>query len=193
MTSTTDTLFQANLAEHLQLFQQLAGLSPEVSEAGRRIAGALAQGGKLMLCGNGGSAADAQHIASELTGRFIQERRPLAGIALTTDSSALTCIGNDYAFDEVFARQLRALGRPGDVLIGISTSGNSANVVKAVQAAREMGITVIGLLGRDGGALKPLSDVAIVVPSKVTARIQEAHILIGHTLCGLIEHELGLA
>jgi len=193
MTSTTDTLFQTNLAEHLQLFQQLSSLTTEVNDAGRRIASALAQGGKLMLCGNGGSAADAQHIASELTGRFIQERRPLAGIALTTDSSALTCIGNDYAFDEVFARQLRALGRAGDVLIGISTSGNSANVVKAVQAAREMGITVIGLLGRDGGALKPLSDVAIVVPSKVTARIQEAHILIGHTLCGLIEHELGLA
>ena len=193
MTSSTDTLFQTNLAEHLQLFQQLSSLTPEVNDAGRRIASALAQGGKLMLCGNGGSAADAQHIASELTGRFIQERRPLAGIALTTDSSALTCIGNDYAFDEVFARQLRALGRAGDVLIGISTSGNSANVVKAVQAAREMGITVIGLLGRDGGALKPLSDVAIVVPSKVTARIQEAHILIGHTLCGLIEHELGLA
>lgn len=193
MTSNTDTLFATNLAEHLQLFQQLSNLTPEVNEAGRRIASALAQGGKLMLCGNGGSAADAQHIASELTGRFIQERRPLAGIALTTDSSALTCIGNDYAFDEVFARQLRALGRAGDVLIGISTSGNSANVVKAVQAAREMGITVIGLLGRDGGALKPLSDVAIVVPSRVTARIQEAHILIGHTLCGLIEHELGLA
>lgn len=193
MTSSTDTLFQTNLAEHLQLFQQLSSLTPEVNDAGRRIASALAQGGKLMLCDNGGSAADAQHIASELTGRFIQERRPLAGIALTTDSSALTCIGNDYAFDEVFARQLRALGRAGDVLIGISTSGNSANVVKAVQAAHEMGITVIGLLGRDGGALKPLSDVAIVVPSKVTARIQEAHILIGHTLCGLIEHELGLA
>lgn len=193
MTSNTDTLFATNLAEHLQLFQQLSNLTPEVNEAGRRIASALAQGGKLMLCGNGGSAADAQHIASELTGRFIQERRPLAGIALTTDSSALTCIGNDYAFNEVFARQLRALGRAGDVLIGISTSGNSANVVKAVQAAREMGITVIGLLGRDGGALKPLSDVAIVVPSRVTARIQEAHILIGHTLCGLIEHELGLA
>ncbi|WP_022982772.1 D-sedoheptulose 7-phosphate isomerase [Ideonella sp. B508-1] len=193
MTSSSDTLFQTNLAEHLQLFQQLSGLTPEINDAGRRIAAALAQGGKLMLCGNGGSAADAQHIASELTGRFIQERRPLAGIALTTDSSALTCIGNDYAFDEVFARQLRALGRAGDVLIGISTSGNSANVVKAVQAAREMGVTVIGLLGRDGGALKPLSDVAIVVPSKVTARIQEAHILIGHTLCGLIEHELGLA
>lgn len=193
MTSTTDTLFQTNLAEHLQLFQQLSSLTPEVNDAGRRIASALAQGGKLLLCGNGGSAADAQHIASELTGRFIQERRPLAGIALTTDSSALTCIGNDYAFDEVFARQLRALGRAGDVLIGISTSGNSANVVKAVQAAREMNITVISLLGRDGGALKPLSDVAIVVPSKVTARIQEAHILIGHTLCGLIEHELGLA
>lgn len=193
MTSSAPLLFQANLDEHLRLFQQLAALTPDVNEAGRRIAAALAQGGKLLLCGNGGSAADAQHIASELTGRFIHERRPLAGIALTTDSSALTCIGNDYAFDEVFARQLRALGRPGDVLIGISTSGNSANVVKAAQAARDMGVTFVGLLGRDGGALKPLSDVAIVVPSAVTARIQEAHILIGHTLCGLIEHELGLA
>lgn len=193
MSSSALTLFQSNLDEHLRLFQQLATLTPEVNEAGRRIAAALAQGSKLLLCGNGGSAADAQHIASELTGRFIQERRPLAGIALTTDSSALTCIGNDYAFDEVFARQLRALGRSGDVLIGISTSGHSANVVKAAQTAREMGIVFIGLLGRDGGALKPLSDVAIVVPSVVTARIQEAHILIGHTLCGLIEHELGLA
>lgn len=151
MMPSASLLFQANLDEHLQLFQQLAALTPDVNEAGRRIAAALAQGGKLLLCGNGGSAADAQHIASELTGRFIHERRPLAGIALTTDSSALTCIGNDYAFDEIFARQLRALGRSGDVLIGISTSGNSANVVRAAHAARELGISFIGLLGRDGG------------------------------------------
>ena len=142
---------------------------------------------------HGGSAADSQHLASELTGRFIKDRRPLAAMALSTDSSALTCIGNDYAFDEVFARQVAALGRSGDVLVAISTSGNSRNVVRAVEEARSAGMQVIGLLGREGGVLKAMCDVPIVVPSQVTARIQEAHILIGHTLCGLIEESLGLA
>jgi D-sedoheptulose 7-phosphate isomerase len=192
MTSTTDTLFQTNLAEHLQLFQQLSSLTPRST----RPAGASpARWPRAASCCSAAMAARPPMPSTSPRNSPAASSRSaaLAGIALTTDSSALTCIGNDYAFDEVFARQLRALGRAGDVLIGISTSGNSANVVKAVQAAREMGITVIGLLGRDGGALKPLSDVAIVVPSKVTARIQEAHILIGHTLCGLIEHELGLA
>ena len=146
-----------------------------------------------MFCGNGGSAADSQHLASELTGRFIKDRRPLAAMALSTDSSALTCIGNDYAFDEVFARQVAALGRSGDVLVAISTSGNSRNVVRAGEEARSAGMQVIGLLGREGGVLKAMCDVPIVVPSQVTARIQEAHILIGHTLCGLIEESLGLA
>jgi len=192
MSTTLPSLFATNLAEHLQLFQGLDALDIEVIRAGTLIADTLRAHGKLLACGNGGSAADSQHIASELTGRFIKERKPLAAIALTTDSSAVTCIGNDYGFEEVFARQLRALGRPGDALLVISTSGNSANVVRAAEAARDDGIRVVGLLGRDGGQLKALSDVAIVVPSAVTARIQEAHILIIHTLCGMIEQQLGL-
>ena len=146
-----------------------------------------------MFCGNGGSAADSQHLAAELTGRFIHDRRPLAAIALSTDSSALTCIGNDYSFDEVFARQVAGLGRAGDLLIGISTSGNSRNVIRAVEEAKKLGMQTIGLLGRDGGQLRTLCDHSIVVPSAVTARIQECHILIGHTLCGLIEQAMGLA
>lgn len=149
-------------------------------------------GGKILFCGNGGSAADSQHLAAELTGRFINDRRPLAALALSTDTSALTCIANDYSFAEVFARQVQGLGRSGDVLVGISTSGNSRNVIRAVEEARAVGMQVVGLLGRDGGTLLELCDVSIVVPSQVTARIQEAHILIGHTLCGLIEKQLGL-
>jgi D-sedoheptulose 7-phosphate isomerase len=186
-------LFAHNLSEHRALFQQLDALGAPVQAAGCVASGALRAGHKLMFCGNGGSAADSQHLASELTGRFIKDRRPLAAMALSTDSSALTCIGNDYAFDEVFARQVAALGRSGDVLVAISTSGNSRNVVRAVEEARSAGMQVIGLLGRDGGVLKGMCDVPIVVPSQVTARIQEAHILIGHTLCGLIEESLGLA
>ena len=186
-------LFLNNLAEHIDLFQSLSGLTDSVDQAGLAMAHALQAGGKLLFCGNGGSAADSQHLAAELTGRFIQDRRPLAAMALSTDSSALTCIGNDYSFDEVFARQVLALGRAGDVLVAISTSGQSRTVVRAVQEARGLGMKVVGLLGRDGGVLRPMCDVAIVVPSQVTARIQEAHILIGHSLCGLIEAELGLA
>jgi len=146
-----------------------------------------------MLCGNGGSAADSQHLAAEFTGRFIKDRAPLAAMALSTDSSALTCIGNDYSFDEVFARQVTGLGRPGDCLLAISTSGNSRNVIRAAEAARAAHMRVVGLLGRDGGALLDRCDVSIVVPSPTTARIQEAHIFIGHTLCGLVEHALHVA
>jgi D-sedoheptulose 7-phosphate isomerase len=186
-------LYLRNLSEHLELFKSLNALAGTIDRAGQTMAQGLQTGGKLLFCGNGGSAADSQHLASELTGRFIKDRRPLAAMALSTDSSALTCIGNDYAFDEVFARQVAALGRKGDVLVAISTSGNSHNVVRAVEEARQIGMGVIGMLGRDGGVLKPLCDIAIVVPSPVTARIQEAHILIGHTLCGLIEEQLGLA
>ena len=185
-------LFLQNLADQTALLQSMTGLSATVHRAASLCANALQAGEKLMFCGNGGSAADSQHLAAELTGRFIKDRRPLAAIALSTDTSALTCIGNDYSFDEVFARQVRGLGRAGDVLIGISTSGNSRNVIRAVEEARASGLKVIGLLGRDGGALRDLCDVAIVVPSAVTARIQESHILIGHTLCGLIEQQLGL-
>lgn len=185
-------LFLRNLAEHRALFDTLDSLAPLVAQAGSVAAQALQAGNKLMFCGNGGSAADSQHLAAELTGRFLRDRRALAGLALSTDSSALTCIGNDYSFDEVFARQVQGLGRTGDVLVAISTSGHSRNVVRAVEEARALKMPVIGLLGRDGGVLRTLCDVAIVVPSQVTARIQESHILIGHTLCGLIEQHLAL-
>ena len=147
----------------------------------------LARGRKIIFCGNGGSAADCQHLAAEFTGRFVRERRPLAAIALTTDTSALTCIGNDYGFDFVFSRQLSAIGNPGDTLIVISTSGNSQNIITCAETAREMGIGTLGLLGRDGGKLKDICEHAIVVPSDVTARIQEAHIFIGHIFCELID------
>jgi D-sedoheptulose 7-phosphate isomerase len=184
--------FAQQLDEHRALFAVLDKLSPAVELAAQALARCLSDGGKLMFCGNGGSAADSQHLAAEFTGRFAAERRPLAAIALSTDSSQLTCIGNDYAFDQVFERPLRGLARPGDLLVAISTSGRSANVLRAVQAARELGLASVGLLGRDGGPIAPLVDVALVVPSSNTARIQEAHIFIGHTLCARTEHLLGL-
>jgi D-sedoheptulose 7-phosphate isomerase len=187
------SLFLRNLDEHMALCTRLAPLDEKVRAAGELIADALQAGGKLMLCGNGGSAADSQHLAAELTGRFVKDRRPLSAVALTTDTSALTCIAYDYDFADVFQRQVLALGRPGDWLLGISTSGQSENVIRAVAAASGLGIRTLGLLGRDGGRLASMCDVAIVVPSDVTARVQEAHILIGHTLCGLIEERLGLA
>jgi D-sedoheptulose 7-phosphate isomerase len=187
------SLFLKNIAEHNELFSRLHDLNESVQKVGFLAAQTLLSGGKIFFCGNGGSAADSQHLAAELTGRFIKDRRPLAAIALSTDTSALTCISNDYAFSEIFARQIIGLGRKEDLLIGISTSGNSSNVVRAVEEANKLGMHTIGLLGRDGGALGVLCDHSIVVPSQVTARIQECHILIGHTLCGLIEQELGLA
>ncbi|WP_312835532.1 D-sedoheptulose 7-phosphate isomerase [Comamonas sp.] len=178
------------LREHLSLFDTLDSLQADVQNAAAMVVRTLSSGGKLMLCGNGGSAADSQHIAAELTGRFVHDRRPLAAIALTTDSSALTCIGNDYDFSEVFSRQVIGLGRPGDCLLAISTSGTSANVVKAVEAAQRLQISTVALSGRDGGRLRSLCDAAIVVPSATTARIQEAHIFVGHALCALIEEGL---
>lgn len=186
-------LLHSGLEEHLDVFGRLPALSAVIQQAAGLMAASLSQGGKLMFCGNGGSAADSQHLAAELTGRFVKDRRPLAALALSTDTSALTCIGNDYSFDEVFSRQVTGLGRKGDCLLGISTSGHSRNVLRAAEAARAAGIHVIGLLGRDGGALRGLCDVAIVVPSATTARIQEAHIFIGHSLCALLEEALGVA
>lgn len=182
----------SSLREHQALFTGLSALTPAIEQAARLITGALSTGHKLVLCGNGGSAADSQHIAAELTGRFVAERRALAAIALTTDTSALTCIGNDYGFSEVFARQVDGIGRAGDCLLAISTSGNSRNIVRAVETARAGRIHTIGLLGHDGGELRPLCEVAIVVPSRTTARIQEAHIFVGHVLCGMIEEGLAL-
>jgi len=187
------TLFRFNLEQHLALFDRLAVLDDAVMTASRLVGDCLREGGKLLICGNGGSAADSQHIASEFTGRFVGDRRPLAALALGASVPELTSIGNDYRFSEVFARQVAGLGRAGDCLMAISTSGNSENVVRAVEVARDLGIRTIGLLGHDGGRLGRLCDHAIVVPDRVTARIQEAHLLIGHTICGAVEQQLGLA
>lgn len=186
------SLFLLNLLEHENVVAQLRPLDAVIGAVVDATAEAVRNGGKLLLCGNGGSAADCQHIAAEFVGRFVQERRPLPAIALNTDSSALTCIGNDYSFDEVFSRQLRALASSRDCLLGISTSGNSGNVLRAIDTANELGMVTIGLTGRDGGALAKRAKLSVVVPSNVTARIQEAHILIGHTLCGGVEQQLGL-
>jgi D-sedoheptulose 7-phosphate isomerase len=187
------TLFSTNIIEHIAVIEKIHNLNAIVERVGLLAAQTLRIGGKILFCGNGGSAADSQHLAAELTGRFIHDRRPLAAIALSTDSSAMTCISNDYAFKEVFARQVIGLGRKEDLLIGISTSGNSDNIIRAVEEANKVGMHTVGLLGRDGGKLREMCNHSIIVPSQVTARIQECHILIGHTLCGLIEQELGLA
>jgi len=161
-----------------------------IAECARLLVTALENGHKVLTMGNGGSAADAQHLAAELVGRFLMERKALPAIALTTDTSILTAIGNDYGFDEVFKRQVEALARPGDILVGISTSGNSTNVVRALGAARDIGVKTIGLLGRDGGEIGKLVDLALTIPSTDTPRVQEAHLLIIHILCDLIEKGL---
>lgn len=176
---------------HLKTMQTVMGTMEEDLEKASALAvEVLRRGNKVLLCGNGGSAADAQHIAAELTGRYKTERRGLPGIALTTDTSALTAIGNDYGYDRVFDRQVEALANKGDLLIGISTSGNSMNVVSALKLAREMGCSTLGLSGRDGGAMNEVCDVNLVVPSDNTPRIQEMHILFGHTICQIIDDEL---
>ncbi|MBM3306935.1 MAG: D-sedoheptulose 7-phosphate isomerase [Candidatus Eisenbacteria bacterium] len=160
------------------------------ADAATLILEALRAGGKVLLCGNGGSAADAQHIAAELAGRLRKERPGLAAIALTVNPSVLTAVANDYGYDAVFARQVEAIGRPGDVLVGISTSGRSGSVLRALAAARAAGLSTIGLTGEDGGAMTERCDVAILVPSSDTQRIQEAHIAVGHAICELVESEL---
>ncbi len=147
-------------------------------------------GGKVLLCGNGGSAADCQHIAAEFIGRFQKERSALPAIALTTDTSILTSLANDYSFDVVFSRQVEGLGKRGDVLVGITTSGNSLNVIKAVEQAKKMGIMTIAMSGRDGGKIAKIADISIVVPSAKTARIQETHIALAHAVCEVVEDEL---
>ncbi len=155
----------------------------------KEIISAFKNNGKVLFFGNGGSAADSQHIAAEFIGRFKKERRSLPAIALTTDSSILTCLGNDYSFDVIFARQIEGLGQKGDIAFGISTSGHSKNVIEAVKKAKEKGLKTISLSGGDGGALAQLTDISIVVPSKNTARIQESHICIAHTICELVEDQ----
>ena len=162
----------------------------DIQRAAEIIVGALKAGGKLLVFGNGGSAADAQHIAGELVNRFLQQRRALPAIALTTDGGVLTCIANDTGFENIFARQIEALGQKGDVCLAITTSGNSPNVIAACNQARLQGIRVVGLLGRDGGQVAPLCDLALIVESNDTQRIQETHNLVGHILCELVESSL---
>ena len=168
----------------------LAAMGPRIVQAAELLAERLRQGNKILVCGNGGSAADAQHFAAELVNRVEIERPGLAAIALTTDSSALTSIANDYAFEQIFARQVRALGRPGDVLLAISTSGHSPNVLVAIDAARELGMVTLALTGRDGGRMAEQlgdGDIEIRAVAPATARIQETHILIIHCLCDLVD------
>jgi D-sedoheptulose 7-phosphate isomerase len=193
-----DPLLANRIAEHFDESAKLKlaaakALSTPIARAAVLLADSLRAGGKALACGNGGSAADAQHFAAELVNRFERERPPLAAVALTTDSSTLTSIANDYAYQQVFAKQLRAIGRRGDVLLAISTSGNSANVLEAMHAAAELGIRVIGLTGNGGGKMAALlgdEDVHICVPHKSTARIQEVHLLTLHCLCDALDFQL---
>jgi D-sedoheptulose 7-phosphate isomerase len=165
-------------------------LAPQIEASAKLIIEALNNGNKLLTFGNGGSAADAQHIAAEFIGRYRINRKALPAIALTTDSSILTCLSNDFGFDTVFARQIEGLANKGDILLGISTSGNSKNIVEGFKKGKEIGCKTIGLLGCGGGSIAQLADIPIVVPSNDTPRIQESHITIGHIICGLIEEEL---
>ena len=167
--------------------QLVRDTSAEVAEAARLILIRLQAGGKLIAFGNGGSAADAQHLAAELVGRYRADRRALAAMALTADSSALTAIGNDFGFEEIFSRQLEAVGKPGDVALAISTSGNSPNVLHALERARKLGMITIGLSGKSGGKMRSLVDMCLCAPSEITPRIQESHILIIHILSGIVE------
>lgn len=182
---------QAAVAETIRLQQQfLQEEGAAVVAAARMLAGALQAQGRVFIFGNGGSAADAQHLAAEFVNRFQVERPPLAAQALTTDTSILTAVANDYAFNEVFAKQIRALGRAGDVAWGISTSGNSPNVVRGLQAARELGLKTLAFSGRDGGEVALAADLPLIVRSRNTPRVQEVHITIGHILCDLVDFQL---
>jgi D-sedoheptulose 7-phosphate isomerase len=185
--------FKAEFAEHHDAARKTeAALSDAFATIVAACVKSIRAGGKLMFLGNGGSAGDAQHLATELSVRYIKDRKAIAALALTTDTSALTAAGNDLGFDYIFARQIEALGKPGDVVIAISTSGKSANVIAALQQAKTMGLVTVGFSGKGGGDMAALTDHLLVVPSDTTARIQEMHILLGHMLCGALEIELGL-
>lgn len=180
-------LFGRTIEEHLQVIEALRSLQPLIEKVAIRMSAAVAAGHKVFWCGNGGSAADSQHLAAELVGRFRRERRGLPSIALSTNTSILTAIGNDYSYDLIFRRQVEALCSAGDVLVGISTSGNSRNVVAALEAARAVGAYAVAFTGAGGGEAAKMADDAIRIPSSETARIQEGHILCGHMICDWIE------
>jgi D-sedoheptulose 7-phosphate isomerase len=187
MTMNNIEYLRTAIAEHQAMITKLEALLPAICDVADALRACLARGGKILIMGNGGSAADSQHIAAEIVGRFKKERRGVPAIALTTDTSILTSIGNDYGFDFIFSRQVEALCNPPDVVIGISTSGNSTNVVKGIATAKEIGATTIALVGGTGGKLAAMCDFNLTMPSDNTARIQEAHILIGHSLCEMLE------
>lgn len=187
MKNIIEQIFADSIAVKQETLQRNHG---QIAQAAQAVIDAFKAGNKLFLCGNGGSAADSQHIAAEFVGRFQKERAAWPAIALTTDTSALTALGNDYSFDIVFSRQLQALGKKGDVIIGISTSGNSKNVLEAFKAARAMGIKTIAVTGGSGGQMPPLSDIAIIAASSKTARIQESHLVIFHVICEIVENAL---
>ena len=179
------------LQDHRALIDLLErDLAPLIAEMGSLISAAFMNGNKLLVMGNGGSAADAQHFVAEIVGRFKMERKALPAVALSTDTSIMTAIGNDYGFESIFSRQVEALAAPGDIVVGLSTSGNSPNVLKALNAARKKGCRTIGLLGKDGGSIRSACDLALVVPSTDTPRIQEGHITIIHIVCDLVEKAL---
>jgi D-sedoheptulose 7-phosphate isomerase len=187
-------LFEQAIATHAKVLEDTASACKSaLLTLAELSAKALQDNKRIFFFGNGGSAADAQHLATELSIRFIKDRRALAGLALTTDSSALTACANDLGFEQIFSRQLEAFGQPGDVALGISTSGNSPNVIAALEVARTKGMTAAAFSGKDGGRLRALAHPLIIVPCEETARIQEMHILMGHILCSEIEHRLGLA
>ncbi len=182
---------KAELLQSIEVKKQVIdSLIPQIEQAAKLMVTALKNGNKIMFFGNGGSAADSQHLAGEMIGRFLKERKSLPAIALSTDTSILTCLSNDYGFDIVFSRQIEGLAKSGDIAFGISTSGNSKNVLLGLEKAKELGCKTIGLLGCDGGKIAKKAEIAITVPSKATPRVQESHITIGHIICNLIEQEL---
>lgn len=188
------SIVQQNFIEHQTTIQTVfENCQDSIQAVATLMVDVLRNGGTIYWCGNGGSAADSQHLAAELVGRFKKDRRALRSVALSTDTSVLTCVSNDYSFDDVFSRQVEALGRPGDLIVGITTSGNSPNVIRAFDVAKEMGIVTVAMLGKDGGRAIHTADHSILIPSNTTARVQEAHILVGHILCELIENGLGLS
>lgn len=188
-----NAFFEAELQEHQEVAKATrANLEQPFIEWVEAAAESLSKGGKLIFIGNGGSAADAQHLATEFTVRYRQNRRPMAALALTTDTSTLTAIGNDFGFNDLFSRQVEALAGPHDLLIAITTSGKSPNIIEALKKAKSLGVKTVGLTGNAGGDLPELSDILLVVPSKTTSRIQEMHIMLGQMLCGALEYKMGL-
>ncbi|MCK5546048.1 MAG: D-sedoheptulose 7-phosphate isomerase [Rhodospirillaceae bacterium] len=187
------SIISRNFAEHKQITDQLDDVCGEaVAQIGDLLVDSLKNEGCIFWCGNGGSAADSQHLAAELVGRFNNDRRALRSIALSTDTSVITSVANDFGYDDIFSRQIEGLGRKGDVLVGMTTSGNSENILRVFKAAKSMGVKTVALLGKGGGKAIEMADITLVVPTDSTARIQESHILIGHILCELIEEGLGI-